>query len=85
MSASFSKTVVVVVVLALAVVGLTAGAALAIPPNDGALFGEHVSTMATDGHLGTEHNPGNHQGITGWPNGFDADDPDAVVRGLRLR
>ena len=66
MSASFSKTVVVVVVLALAVVGLTAGAALAAPPYDGAAFGTHVSTMAETGHLGTEHNPGTHQGITGW-------------------
>lgn len=66
MSASFSKTVFVVVVLALALVGLTAGAAFATAPYDGATFGEHVSTAATDGHLGAEHNPGNHQGITGW-------------------
>ena len=66
MSASFSKTLFVVVVLALALVGLTAGAALATAAPDAGLFGGHVSTMAADGHLGTEHNPGMHQGITGW-------------------
>ncbi len=66
MPASFSKTIIVVVVLALALVGLTAGAAFAAPTYDGAAFGEHVSTMAKAGHLGSEHNPGNHQGVTGW-------------------
>ncbi len=66
MSASFSKTIFVVVVLALALVGLTAGAAFATPPNSGAAFGELVSTMAAEGHLGTEHNPGMHKGINGW-------------------
>lgn len=67
MSASFSKTLFVVVVLALALVGLTAGAAFAAPPYDGAAFGDHVSTMAKAGHLGAKHNPGMHQGVTGWP------------------
>jgi len=66
MSASFSKTLFVVVVLALALVGLTAGAAFATPLHDGAAFGDHVSTMAKAGHLGAVHNPGNHKGVTGW-------------------
>lgn len=66
MSASFSKTLIVVVVLALALVALTAGTAFAASPYDGAAFGQHVSTMAQTGHLGAEHNPGIHQGITGW-------------------
>jgi hypothetical protein len=66
MPASFSKTIIVVVVLALALVGLTAGAAFATPPYDGAAFAEHVSTIATADHLGAEHNPGNHHGVTGW-------------------
>lgn len=67
MSASFPKTFIVVVVLALALVGLMAGAAFAASPYDGAGYSLHVSTMAEAGHLGDEHNPGVHQGITGWP------------------
>lgn len=66
MSASFPKTFIVVVVLALALVGLMAGTAFAASPYNGAAFGLHVSTMAEAGHLGAEHNPGVHQGITGW-------------------
>lgn len=30
----------------------------------GAQFGEHVSTMAQEGHLGQEHNPGHHHGFS---------------------
>jgi hypothetical protein len=32
----------------------------------GQAFGAHVSQMAQAGHLGPEHHPGHHQGITGW-------------------
>ncbi len=64
------KTVLLVMVLALALAALLAPAAMAAPPvADGALFGSHVSTMAQMGCLGQEHNPGTHQGITGWDMG----------------
>ncbi len=64
------KTVLLVVVLALALAALLAPAAMAAPPAaDGAAFGQHVSMMAQKGCLGQECNPGNHQGITGWPMG----------------
>ena len=29
-------------------------------------FGQHVSQCAQVHHLGAEHNPGSHRGVTGW-------------------
>lgn len=60
------KTVLLVMVLALALAALLAPAAMAASPYDGKAFGEHVSKMAKKGHLGQDCNPGTHQGITGW-------------------
>jgi|GEM_PF-5009493 len=66
------KTVLLVMVMVLAMAALLAPAAMAAPPTaDGAAFGNHVSTMAKMGCLGQDHNPGNHQGITGWMDGMD--------------
>ncbi|HZJ02845.1 MAG TPA: hypothetical protein VFE20_04045 [Thermoleophilia bacterium] len=64
------KTILIVMVLALALAALLAPAAMAAPPTaDGAAFGNHVSTMAKMGHLGKDCNPGKHKGITGWHKG----------------
>lgn len=71
MDSTRSRTFVLVLALALALVlvAVLTTPALAAPPYDGAAFGEHVSSMAQEGHLGTEHNPGMHKGITGWMHG----------------
>jgi hypothetical protein len=64
------RRIVMLVVLVLSLLLAVAGPALADDApgyaDVGAAFGEHVSTMAQEGHLGQDCNPGHHQGITGW-------------------
>lgn len=61
------KTIAATVLAAAALLLVPAGA-LATNASDGAgqAFGQHHATMAQDGHLSGDMNPGMHQGFSGW-------------------
>jgi hypothetical protein len=57
-----------VTILAAAALLIVPSGALAADASGGAgqAFGQHHATMAQDGHLGAEMNPGVHRGFSGW-------------------
>jgi len=59
---------IVVSVLAAATLLIMPSAALATNGSDGAgqAFGQHHADMAQAGMLGSDMNPGMHQGFSGW-------------------
>lgn len=58
------KTVILTILLVLLMVFPAAADECGCSFETGAEFGAHVSTMAQDGHIGSEHNPGHHQGYS---------------------
>ena len=61
------KTIAATVLAAAALLIVPAGALAAnASAGAGKAFGQHHATMAQDGHLGADMNPGMHRGFSGW-------------------
>jgi hypothetical protein len=69
---STRSRIVLAITLALLLMFVFAGTALAGPPANGGLgrsFGQHHAECARMGMLGPDMNPGMHQGFAGWHGG----------------
>lgn len=61
------KTIAATVLAAAALLVVPAGAlATSASAGVGETFGQHHATMAQDGQLGADMNPGMHDGFSGW-------------------
>jgi len=61
------KTLAVTILAAAGLLIVPTGA-LAANASDGAgqAYGQHHATMAQEGHIGADMNPGHHRGFSGW-------------------